>query len=225
MTYEKVVVLGRAKWTIPDEAFPRAIGMSDAEYFLHVNKWRSSHGIPAHVYAFVIPERSATPRAAVDGTMRAPIHASDSDLEFSAEDEACADADLAPDQQDMLDEAQPRSAAHPVDTKTTPSAVDASSGRKDVAQPKPSKDWGKPQFIDFTNPLLLRLFERLPGSLSKFQVTLVERFPEFADLPEHDTERFSCELVLQLNMPADCVSDAQAHDEAVRNATREHAGV
>jgi hypothetical protein len=60
-----------------------------------------------------------------------------------------------------------------------------------------SRDWGKPQYIDFENPLLVKLFARLPAGLSGFTAYLEERYPPNSALPEAHGHRYSAEFILQ----------------------------
>lgn len=62
-----------------------------------------------------------------------------------------------------------------------------------------SRDWRKPQFIDFTSPLLVALFEKLPGGLSHFTLELQERYPDAASLPAFAGQHYASELVLQFD--------------------------
>lgn len=45
------LVLARARWHVPALQFPRAeAGDTEADYFLRINEWRTTHGIPEHVF-------------------------------------------------------------------------------------------------------------------------------------------------------------------------------
>ncbi|HKV10674.1 MAG TPA: lantibiotic dehydratase, partial [Thermoanaerobaculia bacterium] len=60
---------------------------------------------------------------------------------------------------------------------------------------------GKPQYIDFRNPLLVDLFSRMPENLETFQVILEERLPGRDHLIPWGEERFVTEMILQVDFP------------------------
>jgi hypothetical protein len=66
---------------------------------------------------------------------------------------------------------------------------------------QPSKDFFKPQFMDFGNPLLVGLLGRIATGLKGFQAVFEERYPDRPALPEHDGHKFVTELVVQLYFP------------------------
>jgi hypothetical protein len=71
-------------------------------------------------------------------------------------------------------------------------------------RPKPtqaSRDFYKPQFMDFGNPLLVAMLGRIAAGLKRFQVVFEERLPDRDGLPRHGDDRFVTELVVQLAFP------------------------
>jgi Lantibiotic dehydratase, N terminus len=53
------LVLERQTWTVPAASFPqRGADETDSHYFLGVNRWRRSHGLPRHVFARVAIDRT-----------------------------------------------------------------------------------------------------------------------------------------------------------------------
>lgn len=60
---------------------------------------------------------------------------------------------------------------------------------------------GKPQYIDFRNPLLVDLFSRMAENLEKFQVILEERLPGRDHLIPWGEDRFVTEMILQVDFP------------------------
>jgi hypothetical protein len=93
---------------------------------------------------------------------------------------------------------EPGSSGKPSAKSTKPSAIGVGERR--------SKDWSKPQYIDFRNPLLVELFSRLTGSLSNFVVVLKERFPTNEMLPSFAGKRYTFEMILQVDSPGSAVS-------------------
>lgn len=60
---------------------------------------------------------------------------------------------------------------------------------------------GKPQYVDFRNPLLVDLFSRMTENLEAFEVVLEERLPGRDQLISSDEERFVTEMILQVDFP------------------------
>ena len=58
LVYDRRIVLQRRTWTIPLNCLPlRARGESEGAYFSRIDEWRSAHGMPEYVFAFVTRER------------------------------------------------------------------------------------------------------------------------------------------------------------------------
>jgi len=67
---------------------------------------------------------------------------------------------------------------------------------------------GKPQYVDFRNPLLVDLFSRMTESLDRFQVILEERLPGRDHLIPCGEDRFVTEMILQLDFPEEAMKEA-----------------
>jgi hypothetical protein len=66
LRYGRHLVLGRRRWTVPSELFPRReTGEGDLDYLLRVDRWRRRHGIPRELFACVFPRAGGA--AAPDG--------------------------------------------------------------------------------------------------------------------------------------------------------------
>lgn len=69
------LVVGRRQWRIPAIQFPsRDASMSDSAYFLHVRRWRLTHGLPEEAYARIalgstLPNSQRHPRNASPAEM------------------------------------------------------------------------------------------------------------------------------------------------------------
>lgn len=63
----------------------------------------------------------------------------------------------------------------------------------------PSRDFVKPQFIDFANPLLVGLFARLPATLPRFTAVLEECLPDEAEQARSDGASWATEFILQID--------------------------
>ena len=62
-----------------------------------------------------------------------------------------------------------------------------------------SRDYVKPQFIDFESPLLADLFGRLPAALDSFTALIEEQYPSPAESPEIESQRYTTEFVFQID--------------------------
>ncbi|HEX5872572.1 MAG TPA: hypothetical protein VFY65_19215, partial [Longimicrobium sp.] len=69
-----------------------------------------------------------------------------------------------------------------------------------------SRDFFKPQFIDFANPLLVGLWGKVAQGLKNFSATIEERYPDRAQLPRYGDASFATELVVQLYFPGGTAS-------------------
>jgi hypothetical protein len=86
-------------------------------------------------------------------------------------------------------------------------------------QARPSRDFYKPQFIDFDSPLLAALFGRLSGALANYLVVIEERYPGDEALPAWKGDRRAIELILQFDMPASVGTRDTPADGALATAT------
>jgi len=197
IVFEEAVVLARRSWLVWPDAMPvPQPAETDAQYFLRVEAWREENGIPARVYArvrplaFVDEAKTASPVAAPD---LEALEGQAVNIEEPADADSVIAAAPAPEPDDNSRESNPR----PV-----------TAGRR----PKPSRDFQKPQFIDFYNPLLLNLFSHLPGALRNYVVVLQECLPSTEQLPAVGDSRFAYELILQLSFQETNTGDADDPD-------------
>lgn len=191
MTFEDSVVLSRRRWSVPSELFPRqARHEDDATYFLGVQRWRTTHGIPEQIYFRIRP--SPTKRTQQVAGVEVPA--------LDANYDASRDGVALPD----------GNGAVGLSSTELPLPVKQSDGTEDnadlpVAEPpaelhRGSRDFFKPQFVDFGSPLLVKLFAHAPGGLEHFMMFVEERFPADDQLPELDGERYVTEFVIQLDV-------------------------
>jgi hypothetical protein len=227
ITYESAVVLARRSWTIPQSLYPvQGPGEHDAEYFLRVTRWRREHGIPDRAYVRVTPR--AAPRTAGEGAVDSnrpgqPATPAAQAREVAPDAGASEDAEsgiTAIEGDDLIDAGEAHTdetieaamaGAEPLaseDESLPPPATGAGLGtsespvRRNAAPPvRGSRDFNKPQFIDFANPLLVRLFARITGTLKHFTVVVEECLPETHQLPTSDGNPYAVELILQVGFP------------------------
>lgn len=191
LTYEGALVLARRTWQVPHQLYPaRASGELDAEYFLRVARWRRKHGIPERVYVRVWAGRSGGGSAPV----RQPADASGPDDVVNR-----APPDDGPEAAGLEEPAaEPEASAVP---RGEPGG--APSPRGPAAQERhSSRDFEKPQFIDFANPLLVQLFAHLAGNLKQFNIVIEECLPATDQLPVGPDGPHAVELILQVGFPA-----------------------
>lgn len=74
-------------------------------------------------------------------------------------------------------------------------------GRIPLGKPGFRDHLGKPQYVDFRNPLLVDLFSRMTENLETFQVILEERLPGRDQLISSGEDRFVTEMILQVDFP------------------------
>lgn len=200
ITYRGNVILTRRRWSVPMALFPqRRPDESAADFFLRANRWRAEHGIPEAAYLRINPLPEPRPRQA---GQPAPA---DTPAEAPADDipgyEGAAEAhahDEEHDEPDTPADAQAAAEGEPGADGADGAAKAAEAQKK---RTQPSRDWFKPQFVDFGNPLLVGLLGRVASGLKNFSAVFEERVPGPAALPEHDGHTFVTELVVQLYFP------------------------
>jgi hypothetical protein len=174
------IVVARRRWLVEHTAFPPAEGggEDDADVFLRVNLWRKALGIPDRVYVVVFPNQDHV----VAEDAKAQMDAAPEAAELDGAD---VDAGTEPDEGTEPAVSSPVKAGEPPIGPTRPD--------------RRSRDYVKPQYIDFTSPLLVALFIRLPVGLRSFKVVIEESYPERKDLITDGTRAFASELVLQVD--------------------------
>lgn len=219
------VVISRRRWVVPGALFPqRRADESAADFFIRANRWRAENGIPETSYLRVMP--GSEPRPAQPGQPAG---------EAAAEAPADAGAEIpgyeggAPEAEVHDEEAEPVAAAAPEaaedaaaeEAPADPAEAAAKAAEAAKKRTQPSKDFFKPQFMDFGNPLLVGLLGRIATGLKFFSAVFEERYPDQAALPRHGDDAFVTELVVQLYFPggtASAPAEAGALAEAAPTA-------
>ena len=176
LVLDDCLVIARERWSVPAALFPRPEpGESDLAFFMRVDQWRVVHGIPTEVYVRVNP--IVAPPTAKEG----------------------AGPELAaipvPDAEDGGDDAQPDRRAPDGRTAEQPKVSPAGT----AVRSRPSRDYAKPQYIDFSNPLLVDLFGRLPGGLANFTLHIEERYPDAASCAQANGQPYATEFIVQFD--------------------------
>ncbi len=193
ITYEDLVVLARRRWHVPHTCYPRqGLSEADAEYFLRVAKWQRQHRIPRRVYVRVLPLRNRAP-ASVESRGGAPPPTTEGP---TSRNQRVA----TPALEEVADGAAPSVHEAPGEEQADLGPV---AGPRDahIDEGRYSRDFQKPQFIDFLSPLLVRLFARLGGALTRFDLLLEECLPTMDQLPVGPRGPHAVELILQIGFP------------------------
>jgi hypothetical protein len=195
LTFGGSLVLTRRRWSVPGTLLPqRRTDESAAEFFVRINRWRRESGIPESGYFRInpLPEPRPTPAGQpAPAQAEAPPEVVDEIPGY----EGAAEAEAHDDEQEH--EAEPAAGE-----AGAPAAAGADGSA--AQRPKPtqaSRDFYKPQFMDFGNPLLVAMLGRIGTGLKRFQAVFEERLPDRDGLPRHGDDRFVTELVVQLSFP------------------------
>ena len=192
VTFEGALVLTRKSWWMPGTLFPATLqNEAPEDYFIRVNRWRREHGIPEEVFVRIRPlpmpmNRPAPQQAAPPE--KAAANGQDAPAEQAA---AVPEADAAQGRAEAPEAQQPPT--------PPPSPVPRPQAHK--PQTAGSRDFFKPQYIDFNNPLLVGLFGKMTVNLNRFLVTLEERYPDADALPRYLGRAYASEMIVQLNFP------------------------
>jgi hypothetical protein len=180
VTVNQVVILARRQWSVPGPQVPQpASGEEGADYLLRLDDWRASNGIPVQVYVRL--EHGGPGRSREDQRV-GHNHPQQQDADVvDAADEAVADRDGG-------------QAGLPV-----PGANEAI--RAPVVTMR--KDDYKPQYVDFSSPLLIDLFGRMASGLEGARMVIEESLPDREEVMRVGGERRVSECVLQFVRPAE----------------------
>lgn len=215
ITFGGSVVLARRRWVVPAPLFPqRRPDESAADFFVRLNRWRVESGIPETVYLRMMPLPEARPPKA--GEPAAEAAAVEAPAEIPGYEAPAGEAEEPIADEHEHDEAAEAEAA-PAVAEGEAKEGEAKEGEAkegEVAEGAPklgledrkrktaqSRDFFKPQFIDFANPLLVGLWGKVAYGLKNFSATIEERYPDRAQLPRFGDTSFATELVVQLYFP------------------------
>jgi hypothetical protein len=202
IVFDERLVIAREQWFVPGTLFPqKGDNESDLDFFLRVQRWRNEHDLPSEVYVRIHPHR-ARPSKPQEADEDAKEGAGDEDAgEGAAEQQAAASPDAEQvEQAEAPEDSAEGQATGNADNETEEDA-DANEKAAQAAKQRTavSRDYRKPQYIDFENPLLVALFGRMIGQLQAFTATLIERYPTADGLPRVDGSAYTNEMILQIN--------------------------
>jgi hypothetical protein len=203
VVFEERVVIARRRWVVPESAYPRQrVDESDAGFFLRVHEWRSEHGIPGRVFVRYRGQGSNPPKQNAAGDAGPDPDENGADPGNPEMDPAEFEQMVEPSFEN-LEVAGAEQGASP---QTTPADIKPNHAEPTAANPaarpriaRPRGDENMPQYIDFDDPLSVKLFNRIAANRSKYVVTIDESLPDIADGMLHQGDSFHFECILQFN--------------------------
>ncbi len=200
VSFRRDLVLARRTWRIPAAAFPaRASNESESDYFLRIHRWRKDHGIPSEVFLRVRPLPVAGKPPPKDEEAQRPEEKAEEGTPVAETGEirqAEGDEDQNPPPEDKPAEPGP-------------------AGRRVRAHGY------KPQYVDFSNPLLVELFSKAAENLKNFVVSLEERLPARQHLVRRSGDGgdgFVTELIVQVDFGDDGRASGKREERGERVA-------
>ncbi|MET0399708.1 MAG: lantibiotic dehydratase [Longimicrobiaceae bacterium] len=221
ISVEGRVILARRRWAVPGSLLPqRAAGEGAAEFFARADGWRREHGIPESCYLKIIPLTGASRPPHAGGAPPPEAHdAQEAAMNLGAEPAGAAEEEAAGAElpgEDAVEGAAGPGAVAPAG-EGAPGAPEAAPHRKPPATAA-SRDFHKPQFMDFANPLLVGLFGKMGSGLRNFRVVVEERLPGPGELARHGDARFATEMIVQVDFPGEASGSSAREEEDARVA-------
>jgi hypothetical protein len=225
------VVLSRRRWKVPGALFPAVRrDESQADHFVRVSLWRIECGIPCRAYVRVVAHSGR----AVDGenAIQSTAESSEEQPDESRRDFVVRSA-VQSSERTFAGRAIPSTAEAQGTSASLETRVGVANkeagGRSSTrerrgvpgrAEARLSRDYHKPQFIDFSSPMLVALLGRLPYGLEEFHAEFEEAYPGSGHLLAVDGAHYATELVVQFDRPAsgDCSSSPSAGAELAHGA-------
>jgi hypothetical protein len=217
ITFGGSVVLARRRWIVPAALFPqRRPDESAADFFIRANRWRAEAGIPETTYLRIIPLPEPRPQKAGEAAPAEP--APEAAAEIPGYEEAPVVVEAEAEAEAVAEEQEPAAAAEGAEAAADGApAAEGGAPRLGLEDKKrrtqPSRDFFKPQFVDFGNPLLVGLLGKIGTGLKAYQGVFEERYPSREQLPRFGGTAFATELVVQLYFPGGTASTPLAAGE------------
>jgi hypothetical protein len=82
-----------------------------------------------------------------------------------------------------------------------------------------SRDFHKPQFMDFANPLLVGLFGKMGSGLKNYRVVAEERLPGPGELTRHEGAGYATEMIVQVDFPGEAAGSPGGAARVEEDAT------
>lgn len=208
---ENTIILTRKIWKVPAQLYPvMRRGELKADYFIRLNEWRIKNGIPDKVYIRVKP---------LPLKHNVEQKNNGNDVDKTNQNKKTVDKPAVPlnanDENAIKENGALEINTKPNDNENTKAAVPINGKKKEVQ--KYSKDFYKPQYIDFLNPLFLGLATKIMGNLKNYMLIIEEMLPQSDQLARFEDNRYATEFVLQFDIQPD-TSEQTDSNEAVTNA-------
>ena len=155
---------------------------TDSEYFIRVNRWRAKNNIPDEVFVKIKPLPMQTQETKKETQ------------EENSNDDAQDSKTETGTQESIKEDEQPEEKNNNDETKQT-------ENKESKPYSKVSRDFYKPQYIDFNSPIFVSLFSKMTVNLKNFNVVIEERYPSKDQLPKFDNESYATEQIFQINFP------------------------
>lgn len=186
--FEGKVILARRRWRISSSDFPaRGAQETRAEYFYRIQQWRMAYDLPARAFVRV----AWVPAPTSNSNSLEPVVATVQESTDASNLQGAVPAKTNNAKTPMV------TAVKNVDMDEAATSTDKAYDVGLIATARVSRDFAKPQFIDFQSPLFVNLFEKISAKMENFVVLIEECLPE---IPEHDQTDVSgrvSEFVLQ----------------------------
>lgn len=183
--FDDRIVLSRRCWFVPKTLLPQMnVDETDFEYFVRVNKWRTENNIPDEVYVRI------RPLLLPGSNTNQPVKQNNEEMKQNQNMQNQADQN-----QKELNSDEKQSELENKNDEKKEGLPDNGKAK----QNKFSRDYYKPQYIDFFNPLLANLFGKITVGLKNFLVTIEERYPGKEQLPEFENKTFAVEQIFQVD--------------------------
>jgi len=182
VTFNDALVLSRRRWLVPRQLLPPGIHSEpDCRYYKRLHEWRHENGIPIRVYVQLrrLLRKPTQPRVHI------PNARDSADAlgvgQISAEGDRSST--LVASSRAVRDE-----------------AIDASGARALSQLRDPLREAHKPQFMDFSSPLFVRLFAQMTLTSGEWFMIMEEVLPRTDQLPHTEAGHFSAELLIELDI-------------------------
>ena len=176
--FEDNIVIGRECWIVSKEEFPNfEKNESDSEYYFRVNTWRLNNNIPLEVYVRILPlpSQMKVQKYIEDNT------ATHKDKQTSKEMSGNGETKINNDQGENKD-----------NNKINYQKSNNHKQRK-------SREYFKPQYIDFSSPLLCSLFGKMTINLKNYKIYIEEKLPSNQNYLKYGKNSYATEFIFQID--------------------------
>lgn len=182
ITYEDEVILSRKTWIVPVNCFPaRDNEENDNEYFLRVNLWRMENNIPSEVYVKITP-------------LPVPQKTEEQNKNMEPNQIPAAEKENQPEQNKVIEGEEKKE-----ETAAKQETDNKEKNENKKQNQRMSRDYYKPQYIDFSSPLFCNLFGKMTINLKNFTMNIEERLPGEEQLLKYGNKSYATEFIFQID--------------------------